>query len=152
MAADQGSAEGQYRLGVMYLGTQKIKKDFKEVAKWVRMAAEQDHARAQRLLGSFYEEGWGGLPENPEEAARLYRKASEQGYAQAQWDLGKLYRDGKGLPEDYIQAYAYFMAAEINGRSYAQLDKKKIAKRMTVDDINRAKQLGQELIDKYPAK
>ena len=100
----------------------------------------------------MYEDGHGGLPEDHAQAVEWYRKAVEQGFASAQWQLGKMFRAGKGVPRDYVQAYSYFMAAEVNGRSYAQLDKKAVAKKMTPDEIEEAKRLAKEWIEKYQAR
>ncbi|MBR0256343.1 MAG: sel1 repeat family protein, partial [Synergistaceae bacterium] len=46
-AAELGNAEAQYRLGKMYTVGDKVKQDWKEVAKWYRRAAEQGHIEAQ---------------------------------------------------------------------------------------------------------
>ena len=45
------------------------KKDYKEAIKWFRLAAEQGHSSAQINLGSIYENGEGGVPQD-------YRKQS----------------------------------------------------------------------------
>ena len=48
------------------------------------------------------------------EAARLFRKSADQGNATAQDSLGVLYVNGEGVPQDYVQAYAWFDIAETN--------------------------------------
>jgi TPR repeat protein len=46
-AADQGDANGQHSLGVMYLnGTGGLAKDETEAARWFRKAADQGHGGA----------------------------------------------------------------------------------------------------------
>ncbi len=57
--ADQGHAEAQAMLGIMYFEGWGVPKDDAEAVKWYRKAAEQGHARAQTNLGYMYEEGLG---------------------------------------------------------------------------------------------
>ena len=49
--AEQGIAEAQFNLGVMYVTGQGVPQDNKEAAKWYRLAAEQGVAEAQFNLG-----------------------------------------------------------------------------------------------------
>jgi uncharacterized protein len=55
-AADQGNAEGQFNLAVMYAS---VMMDEPEAAKWFRKAAEQGHALSQLFLGFDFEESHG---------------------------------------------------------------------------------------------
>jgi TPR repeat protein len=48
-----------------------------EAARLYRLAADQGHATAQTNLGTFYENGRGGLPKDDREAGRLYRLAAD---------------------------------------------------------------------------
>ncbi len=74
-AAEQGDADAQYKLGLMYavLG-EGVPQDRQEAAKWFRKAAEQGDAGAQLLLGAMYREGH-GVPQDYREAVKWYRKA-----------------------------------------------------------------------------
>ena len=47
MAADQGHAQAQFNLGVMYKNGQGVVQDYSAAMKWWRMAADQGHAMAQ---------------------------------------------------------------------------------------------------------
>ncbi len=51
--AGQGQAEAQYQLGRMYDNGQGVTQDYKEAAKWYRMAAEQGNSMAQNSIGSI---------------------------------------------------------------------------------------------------
>ncbi|MGB7369299.1 MAG: sel1 repeat family protein, partial [Methylovirgula sp.] len=42
--ADQGNADAQYNLGVMYANGQGVPQDYAEAAKWYRLAADQGNA------------------------------------------------------------------------------------------------------------
>ncbi len=57
--AEQGDADAQYSLGLIYAIGQGVPRDHTEAAKWFRKAAEQGHAKAQYRLGSMYEYGVG---------------------------------------------------------------------------------------------
>ena len=43
--------------------------------------------------------------------ATMYRLAAERGDANAQYNLGLMYAKGEGVPEDDVQAYAWFNLA-----------------------------------------
>ena len=47
MAADQGYANAQYGLGIMYDNGRGAVQDYSAAMKWYRMAADQGHANAQ---------------------------------------------------------------------------------------------------------
>ncbi len=49
--AEQGHADAQFNLGVMYSQGQGVSQDYAESVKWYRKAAEQEHASAQINLG-----------------------------------------------------------------------------------------------------
>ncbi len=57
--AEQGNADAQYNLGVLYDHGWGAAQDYAASAKWYRLAAEQDHADAQYNLGVLYDHGWG---------------------------------------------------------------------------------------------
>jgi len=78
--AENGDAEGQFALGVMYFtGGAAVRKDMAEAARWFRLAAEQGHAKAQSLLGGMYWDG-SGVPKDRGEAERWYRMAIDKGH------------------------------------------------------------------------
>lgn len=52
--AEQGDADAQVFLGIMYSKGQGVPKDYRKALKWYRKAAEQGHASAQYNLGIMY--------------------------------------------------------------------------------------------------
>ena len=54
LAAEQGYADAQNNLGVMYRKGQGVPQDDKTAVKWYRLAAEQGNADAQYNLGLMY--------------------------------------------------------------------------------------------------
>jgi len=57
--ADQGDADAQYNLGIMYDNGQGVPKDDVQAVKWYRLAADQGNAIAQTNLGVMYATGQG---------------------------------------------------------------------------------------------
>ena len=62
--AEQGSANAQYSLGLMYNNGLGVKQDYKESAKWYLKSVEQGHVEAQYNLGLMYGNGSGVLQNN----------------------------------------------------------------------------------------
>ena len=52
-----------------------------------------------------------------------------------------MYVNGEGVPEDYVQAYAWFTLSAAQGNEKARIDKTKIAEEMTSSQIAQAQQL-----------
>ena len=62
-AAEQGIANAQFALGVMYERGEGVPENDSEAVKWYRKAAEQGDASAQFTLGAMYATGE-GVPED----------------------------------------------------------------------------------------
>ena len=132
--AEEGHAEAQYRLGLMYDFGLGVPEADVEAVKWHRMAAEQGFAQAQYILGDMYREGI-GVPEDDAKAIEWYRKVAQRGDSEAQFRLGLMYDDGEGVPEDDVQAYAWFNIAAAQGGVYAEIHKKIVAELMTREEL-----------------
>ena len=132
-AADQGSSEALYKIGMCYR-----KENKPETAeKYLTMAEEKNHipamlelaklngSRAEELylkaanlgnldamcaLGNYYYE----RHENTE-AVEWFRKAAEQGHAQSQEELGYCYKLGIGVKKDYDKAREWFEKGAAQG-------------------------------------
>ena len=148
VAAEQGDAEAQFNLGVMYDTGEGIPKNPAEAVRWYRMAAEQGDAKAQFYLGVMYHTGE-GVPENDAEAVRWYRMAAEQGDADAQYNLGLMYDTGEGVPEAYVQAYAWYNIAAAQGNETAKENLESVIYMMTTADITKAQELSREYWKAY---
>ena len=117
--AEQGDADAQTNLGVMYDNGQGVSQDYKQAVKWYRQAAEQGLARAQTNLALMYDNGQ-GVSQDYKEAVKWYRKAAEQGYAIAQYNLGVMYDNGQGVSQDYKEAVKWYRQAAEQGHASAQ--------------------------------
>ena len=118
-AAEQGDAEAQYALGVMYGNGNGVTQDSAEAVKWHRKAAEQGNAFAQGNLGLAYYNGW-GVTQDLDEAAKWTRKAAEQGDADAQNKLAVMYYAGYGVTKDNAEAGRWFRKAAEQGNLQAK--------------------------------
>ena len=125
LQAKQGGMAAQYKLGVMYEGGQEVKTDFKEAARWYRLAAEQGHPNAQFRLAFLCELGL-GVPEDGRKAVMWYRTAAEQGHLDSQYELGLNYENGSGVSRDSREAVKWFRLAAEQGHANAQLRLAKI--------------------------
>ena len=119
--AEQGDAEAQFNLGVMYADGEGVPEDDVQAAFWFRKAAEQGVAAAQFNLGVMYAKGE-GVPEDDVQAAFWFRKAAGQGDAEAQYNLGVMYDNGRGVPEDDGQAVFWYRKAAEQGVAAAQFN------------------------------
>ena len=81
-AADQGHAEAQFGLGLMYRRGQGMLQSDKEAGVWYRKAADQGDADAQWSWGLMYKKGF-DAPKNVAKALSLFLKAAAQGFSGA---------------------------------------------------------------------
>jgi TPR repeat protein len=147
--AEQGDADAQFVLGVMYDNGEGVPQDYVEAAKWYRRAAEQGYAAAQFSLGTMYlyPNDYGvlyGVLQDYAEAARWYRLAAEQGYDSAQTQLGFMYDRGRGIMQDYILAHMWFNLAANQESEIGRQNRDRMAKKMTPAQIAEAQRLARE--------
>ena len=90
--AEQGNAEAQLMLGVMYARGIGVKQDDFEAVKWYRQAAEQGYANAQAILGFSYLLGQSGVQVNKSLAKEWFGKACDNGEQVGCEYYGKLNR------------------------------------------------------------
>jgi TonB family protein len=110
-------------------------------------AAELGDAGSQSELALNYALGR-GVSKNTEEAVKWYQKAADQGDITAWLALGEMYSSGLDVRQDCVLAYMWFdLAAGISnghGRTIAQKDREKLAKKMAPQQIAEAQRLVQE--------
>jgi hypothetical protein len=141
--AEQGNADAQWYLGVMFHDGQGVTQDYAEAVKWFRKAVEHGYARAQYNLGVMYRRGHGVQQDNVE-AVKWYGKAAEQGFAEAQYSLGVMYAEGQGVRQDFVRAHMWFDLAAASGDSTARKNREIIAAKMTPSQIAEAQRLARE--------
>ena len=78
LAAEQGTAQAQYNLGLLYDNGDGVPEDDTQAVRWYRLAAEQGNAGAQTNLGLLYDNG-DGVPEDDVFAYMWYNLSAAQG-------------------------------------------------------------------------
>ena len=76
--ADQGDANSQYNLGVMYEQGMSVTQDYAKARYWYEKAASKDNVKAQYNLGLMYWHGK-GVRQNLAIAKELYGKVCDSG-------------------------------------------------------------------------
>lgn len=141
--AEQGDAQAQYHVGLLYHKGRGVPQDDAQARKWYAKAAEQGQAKAQFGLGTLYFNGEGG-PKDYKQALRWFRLLANQKEALAQTKLGIMYDDGEGVPKDKVKAYMWISLAATNGDKSAPMLRDILAKGMTEAQITKAKKLASE--------
>ncbi len=80
--AEQGDADAQWLVGIMYELDEGVPNDYANAAKWYRWAAEQGHLAAQSNLGTLYQFGR-GVAQDDVVAHMWYSLAASRGHALA---------------------------------------------------------------------
>jgi uncharacterized protein len=117
--ADQGVAEAQNQLALMYQLGKGVAQDDKQAVAWFTKSAQKGYAEAQSHLGFMYFEGRGIRHDN-HLAVEWYQKAADQGLASAQNHLGFMYHEGLGVKKDNRQAVDWYQKAADQGLASAQ--------------------------------
>lgn len=118
-SAEEGNANAQYNLAVMYANGIGVKQDETKAFLWYTKAACQGYANAQYNLGLMYEKG-NGVTQDFMEAQNWYKKAAQQGIADAQYSLGIFYERGRGGEQDEVQAVYWYDKSAMQGNKAAQ--------------------------------
>lgn len=95
VSAERGDAEAQFKLGQHYCSsTSGSDKNYVTAMKWMVKASNQGNLGATRMIGDFYELGW-GVKKDMGTAIKYWRQAADKGDAQAQTQIGIMYLTGK---------------------------------------------------------
>jgi TPR repeat protein len=147
--AEQGDADDQFKLGVLYDNGCGVPQDYGQARQWYKKAAAQEHAEAQFYLGRLYFNGQ-GVPQDFDQARHWWEKAAALRFAKAQYSLGLVYSNGRGVPEDKVQAHKWYNLAGANGSEAGANFRDRLATRMTPAQIDEAQRLAREWKPKTP--
>jgi len=111
LAAEQGNATAQSRIGTCYAWGLGMALDLPTAARYSRLAAEQGKADAQFDYGHLLESGKGGVKRDLAEAVRWYRAVVAQHDLRALAQLGVCYEKGRGMAQSDAEASASYAAA-----------------------------------------
>jgi hypothetical protein len=115
IAAEQGNADAQVKMGSFYENGRGVTQDYAEAMGWYRKAADQGDPEGQMAVGLLYEYGR-GVPQDYGKAMGWYRMAADQGDRYAQKLIGRLYSDGLGVRRDLEQASQWFSKGAAEAR------------------------------------
>jgi len=136
-AAELGSREGAFNVGIMYLDGEGVPIDKKIAVEWLKRAAESGSVEAASRLGPMALLSEGGLQPGPD-ATRWLKTAAEAGDSLAMFDLGMVLFHGLGTDPDYAEAYKWFTLASERG----QVDGRKgMLPKMTNEQVAKAEKL-----------
>lgn len=128
--AEAGDPDAQYEYSRYFLPGYEWDADDAERVKWLRLACESGHAKAQlelayRLGYERYPDGSIYAIDNDEAnewyilAASNFRADAEKGDAEAKYFLGCCYKEGHGVVCDFVEALKWFTAAAEGGYYWA---------------------------------
>jgi len=145
-AANDGHADSQFNVGLMYEQGIGVSKDEMEAIEWYTKSALQDNSAAQFNLGVLYENGRGTAIDYAK-ANEWYRKASVQGDPLAIGNLGMLYVRGQGVKENKVAGVALLLVSATMDPSPQNHAKQNITatRGLSTEMITEAQSLAQEL-------
>jgi peptidoglycan hydrolase-like protein with peptidoglycan-binding domain len=152
-AAQRGSAQSAFNVGVMYERGFVVERDSTRAVEWYRKAAEGGMAMAKHNLALMLREGK-GAPRDGKEAIELLRSAARQGMSASMFTLGDIYERGDVTPKDQAMALAWFaitaeFESQANRGGDSQLGKTAAQRAATLKrillpgELERAQQFGQ---------
>ena len=112
--AEEGNADAQAKLGVVYASGIGVKLDKKEALKWYKKSAEQGDSLGQWNLAFMYVRGE-EVEVDYVRARELFQKSAESGFENAQYDLGMMLLQGLGGKEDRTEAEKWFRKSAAKG-------------------------------------
>ncbi len=118
--AQQGDAEAQFSLALMYEEGRVVEPDSQKAVYWLSKAAQQNLPIACLYLGMKFEFG-NGVQQNINDAEKLYEQAAVEGWAMAQYLLAMLLLDKRSMT-NRIDAGAWLKLASEQG--YPQAEEK----------------------------
>jgi len=147
--ANQGVADAQFNLGLLYERGVGTPQDTKQAVYWYTKAAEQGHVQAQYKLGKLYRfSGDDEFPQDYKQSVYWHTKAAEQGHILAQYKLGHMYEYGDEGPQDYKQAFFWYTKAAEQGHVFAEDNRDKMLEKMSQSQIEEVQKLSKELYEK----
>ena len=123
-----------------------ISGDYKTTFQEWMPLAKAGSADAQRGIGLMYEDG-NGVPQDHKEAMAWYRLAAAQNHGLAQFSIGTMYEFGTGVLEDYMMAHMWYNISNANGEEIAKEYLNDIARKMTLQGIEKAQALARKCME-----
>ena len=134
LAADQGHADAQLHLGLMYDTSDGVPRNEATAVEWYRRAADQGNPDAQVNLGLMYLNGT-GVAKIEMAALHCFRMAAEQGHPKGQFNLGALLYNGVAGEPDLAEVYRWWTLAALQGHPSAQKNLETVAGKLSREQL-----------------
>src|SRR6202044_172331 len=138
LAANQGLAPAQFRLGGFYEKGIVVRKDLAAARDLYAAAAAKGNGKAMHNLAVLYAEGIDG-PADYRTAAQWFFKAADRGITDSQYNLAILYARGIGVEQNYPESYKWFALAASKGDSDAAKKRDEVATHLDAQALAAAK-------------
>jgi S1-C subfamily serine protease len=112
-SAEQGNADADYYLGLMYQNGNGVKKDYIKAHNWYLKSAQKGRAYAQHNLAYLYANGL-GVSKDSAVAAKWFTRAANQDNKSSQIAIAIMYAGGIGVTKNEIEAYKWLLIAGRN--------------------------------------
>ena len=113
--AEQGNAEAEYSVGVIYSNGRGLPQSYVEAAKWFHRAADKGQAGAQYDLGVLFAKGQ-GVPENFDGSGEVVSQGRRPGQGERPVQpRASFTAQGQGVPQDYAEAAKWYRKAAEQG-------------------------------------
>lgn len=138
LAADQGFAPAQYRLGSLYEKGNGVNRDMTKALALYQSAAEAGNASAMHNLAVLQASGASGAADY-KSAVSWFTKAADLGIADSQFNLAILFARGNGTTQNLEESYKWFAVAAKGGDKDAAEKRDEVGRALKPDQLARAK-------------
>ncbi|WP_137129781.1 SEL1-like repeat protein [Rhizobium sp. FY34] len=138
MAAEQGFAPAQYRLGSLYEKGTGIGRDIKKAMALYEQAAAAGNASSMHNLAVLYASGAAGAA-NYKAAVDWFTKAANLGIVDSQFNLAILHARGNGTPQNLEESYKWFAIAAKGGDKDAGQKRDEVANALKPERLEAAR-------------
>jgi TPR repeat protein len=142
-AAQSDSIDALYELGKFFSQNEESE-NLRKSLNYYKQAADKGHARAMCSLASIYE-----AKEDLHESTRWMIKAAEAGDSASWFYVGHRYQNGKGVPVNFVKAYAWFSISSSEEKerpdSVTRRRLKELSALMTAEQIAEGQKLAEQI-------
>jgi len=152
--AEQGDVGAQNKLGMAYLIGSRVQKNRKLAFEWFEKAAKQGLDQAQFFVGYLLKNQPDFSELDEKKVAHWFKLAADQGHTAALLQMAKRYFNGKGVPENYVKAYAYILVYKASAKSDEETESliESFKKVLTPEQIIEAQKEAEVLWKKFSNK
>lgn len=110
--AAEGDAFSEYKMSVAHqVKNGPVAQDFNESVKWLQLSASHGYPEAQSILGTRYNSGFYGVPQDQAQACKYWKLGADQGCSIGQVMLAGAYEKGHGIERNLQESFRYYKLA-----------------------------------------